>query len=76
MKYSHLTDYQIGKIIGCFYLDLTATQGVEITGFNRNTIDRFFNIFRKSILTPNSAQSYPLYPKINTLLTSVANIIP
>lgn len=50
IKYSRLTDYQIRKIIQCFYLDLTASQTTEITGFNRNTVNRFFNIFRESIL--------------------------
>ena len=50
IKYSHLTDYQIRKIIGCFYMDLTASQSAENTGFNRNTINRFFNIFREAIL--------------------------
>ncbi|GMO63322.1 MAG: hypothetical protein Ta2D_10140 [Rickettsiales bacterium] len=44
IKYSRLSDYNIRKIIGCFYLDLTALQTAEITGFNRNTINRFFNI--------------------------------
>jgi hypothetical protein len=42
IKHSRLTDYQIRKIIGCFFLDLTASQSTEITGFNRNTINRFF----------------------------------
>jgi transposase-like protein len=50
IKYTHLTKYQITKIISCFYLDLTASQSAEITGFNRNTINRFFNIFREAIL--------------------------
>lgn len=50
IKYSNLSVYSIKKIIGCFYLDLTATQSVEITGFSRNTINRFFNIFREAIL--------------------------
>jgi hypothetical protein len=44
IKYSRLTNYKIRKIIGCFYLDLTASQSVYITGFNRNTINRFFNL--------------------------------
>ena len=50
IKYSKLSDYQIRKIIGCFFLDLTALQTSEITGFNRNTINRFFKIFREAIL--------------------------
>jgi transposase-like protein len=48
--HSKLSDYNIRKIIGCFYLDLTASQSTEITGFNSNTINRFFNIFREAIL--------------------------
>jgi transposase-like protein len=50
IKYTKLTDYKIRKIIGCFYIDLTASQSTIITGLNRNTINRFFNIFRRAIL--------------------------
>jgi transposase-like protein len=50
MKYSNLSAYNIRKIIDCFYLDLTASQSVEIAGFSRNTVNRFFNIFREAIL--------------------------
>jgi hypothetical protein len=53
IKHSHLSNYSIRKIIGCFYSDLSATQTAEITGFNRNTINRFFNIFREFILFDN-----------------------
>jgi hypothetical protein len=53
LKYSGLMNYKIRKIIGCFYLDLTASQSVDITGLSRDAVNRFFNILRKSILLEN-----------------------
>ena len=50
MKYSHLSNYKIKKIIKCFCEDLTATQTSNILSINRNTINRYFNIIRLSIL--------------------------
>ena len=49
LKYSKLSTYKTRKIIKCFCLDLTATQTSKMLGINRNTINRFFNIFRKEI---------------------------
>ena len=50
MKYSHLSNYKIKKIIKLFREDLTATQTFNILSINRNTINRYFNIIRLSIL--------------------------
>lgn len=49
MKYSKLSSYQIKKILHCFCNELTALQTSKHLGFNRNTIDRYFNIFREKI---------------------------
>ena len=49
MKYSKLSDYQIKKILRCFCLELTAFQTSEQLGFNRHTVERYYNIFREKI---------------------------
>ena len=49
MKYSKLSNYQIKKILRCFCLELTAFQTAKYLGFNRHTIERYYNIFREKI---------------------------
>jgi transposase-like protein len=49
MKYSKLTDYKIKKILKCFCLELTAIQTSKQLLINRNTVDRYYNIFREKI---------------------------
>jgi len=49
IKYSKISDYKIKKVIKCFCLDLTATQTTKLLGLNRNTVNRFFQIFRNAI---------------------------
>ena len=49
MKYSKLSNYKIKKILRCFTLDLTAVQTGKLLGFNRNTINRYYTIFRNAI---------------------------
>lgn len=44
-----LSDYKVKKILKCFSLDLSATQTALILGVNRNTINRYFNLFREAI---------------------------
>jgi hypothetical protein len=34
----------------CFCVDITATRTAALLGYNRRTIDRYFNIFREHIL--------------------------
>lgn len=46
---SKLSNYKIKKIISCFCLDLTATQTSKITNISRNTINRYYSLFRKII---------------------------
>lgn len=50
MKYSKLTDYKIKKILRCFCHELTAVQTAKQLGLNRNTIDRYFQLFREQIV--------------------------
>jgi len=49
MVYSRLSDYKIKKIMKCFCLDLTASKTAALLGINRNTINRYFNLFRQQI---------------------------
>ena len=46
-----ISTFKKRKIISCFCLDLTATQVSKLLGLNRNTINRYFNIFRENIYT-------------------------
>lgn len=44
-----ISAYKFKKIVSCFCLDLTATQTSLLLGVNRNTINKYFNIFRQRI---------------------------
>lgn len=50
MKYSKLSNYKIKRLIRCFAEELTATQTAKMEGVNRNTVDRFFTLFREAIV--------------------------
>jgi len=50
MKYSRLSKYKIKKMIECFSEDLTATSASRILKLNTNTINSYYNEFRKKIL--------------------------
>jgi len=45
-----LSDYQVKKIISFFCEDVDATKTSKLIGLNRKTINRYFNIFRETIL--------------------------
>ena len=44
-----LTDYKVKKIISAFCADITSTQAAKLLKFNRNTTNRYYNIFRELI---------------------------
>ena len=44
-----ISNYNIKKIIRCFCLDLTATQANKLLSINRNTVNKYFNRFRRLI---------------------------
>ena len=50
MKHSKISNYKIKKILKCFCEDLDASKTAKILEINRNTINRYFNIFREAIL--------------------------
>lgn len=48
-RINKLSKHNLKKIIKHFCVDINATQTAILTGLNRNTINRYFNIFRKLI---------------------------
>jgi transposase len=44
-----LSKYRIRKILWHFVVDITATQTSELLGINRNTVNRYYNLFRQII---------------------------
>jgi len=49
LRNSKLTDYCIKKIIQCFCIDIPASKTAQLLGKNRNTINRWYSIFRQVI---------------------------
>ena len=49
MKNKKLSDYRLRKLILCFCVDVTATQASVLLGLNRNTVNRWYGIFRRAI---------------------------
>lgn len=46
VKSAKIIDFKIKKIIWCFVWDIDATRTSLIVNLNRNTINRYFNLFR------------------------------
>ena len=44
-----ISRYQVGKIMWHFCMDVTATQTALLTGINRNTVNRYYALFRQAI---------------------------
>jgi len=57
MNNKPLTRYKKKKIMRCFAEDMTATQTSTLTCINRNTVNRYFLIFRESILKYSPSDS-------------------
>ena len=49
MKYNKLSRYKIKKIIECFCIDIEASKTAQVIRINRNTINRYYKIFRQKI---------------------------
>jgi transposase len=47
---NELSDYFVKKIILCFGEDLTASRTARLLGLNRNTVNRYYNLFREAIV--------------------------
>ena len=55
-----LSDYKIKKIIEVFCADITASQATKILGFNHNTLDKYYNLFRKLIFEHQNTEKEKL----------------
>ena len=49
MKFCRLSNYNIRKILDVFLKDLTASVSANLLKLNRNTINRYYNLFREAI---------------------------
>lgn len=49
MNNKKLSDYRIKKIIECFCIDIEASKTALLLRLNRNTVNRYYGIFRKLI---------------------------
>jgi len=49
VKWAKISSYRLKKIVQCFCEDLTATQAAHLLGLNRNTVNRYYRIFRERI---------------------------
>ena len=49
IKYSKLSPYKMKKLLRCFCEDLTATQTANLLQINRNTVNRYYRVFREKI---------------------------
>ena len=56
-KYCKLSQYKIKKILYCFSQDLTAIQTANFLKLNRNTINRYYRLFREKILIASEAEN-------------------
>lgn len=46
---SRISSYRLKKLLRCFCEDLTATQTANVLGLNRNTVNRYYQLFRTLI---------------------------
>jgi hypothetical protein len=49
LKDAKISNYRIRKIIECFCLDINASKAAKLLGLNRNTINHWYNVFRRAI---------------------------
>jgi len=49
IKWAKISDYQLKKIIRHFVVDITADQTSKLLGLNRNTVNRYYMLFRIAI---------------------------
>jgi transposase-like protein len=50
IKHAHISERKFKEILKCFCVDLTAMQTAQLTGINRNTINRYYQKFRQRIV--------------------------
>ena len=55
-KKNGLSRYKVEKIMRAFVVDMTATQAAEFLGLNRNTVNRYYSLFRGRIAVHQAGQ--------------------
>ena len=64
VKYQKISDYKVKKIIRCFCSDIDATKTAEILCLNRNTINRYFKLFRETIYQKQRSDKVKFFGEI------------
>jgi len=64
LRNSKLSDYYIKKIISCFCIDILASKTALLLGLNRNTINRWYGLFRRAIYCHQAALKDKLVGRI------------
>lgn len=53
---SKLSRYKLLKVVDCFCIDIDATKSSQLLQLNRNTTNRYFNLFRQLIAAHQQAE--------------------
>ena len=56
LKHSKITTYKIKKNLRFFSEDISAAKTAKLLNINRNTINRYFNVFREKIVKHSAAE--------------------
>lgn len=64
LRNSKLSDYYIKKIIQCFCIDIPASKAALLLGKNRNTVNRWYGIFRQVIYRHQTALKNKLLGRV------------
>jgi transposase len=64
IRNSKLSDYYIKKIISCFCIDIPASKTALLLGLNRNTINRWYGLFRRAICRHQTAITEKLVGRV------------
>jgi transposase len=59
-----LSNYKIKQIIFHFCQDITATQTAVLLGINRNTINRYYGLFRERIARSSRRETDPFFGEV------------
>jgi len=57
IKVAKISEAKFRLIVKCFANDLSATQTANLTGINRNTINRYYTLFRERIVQIQNRES-------------------
>ena len=60
LKGSKISRYRILKLIDCFCLDLEASKTAVLLKLNRNTVNRYYGIFRRLVAAQQAKEFKPL----------------